>query len=224
MKKEKVLSKVYGELLGRYGPRGWWPVTKPGGDFPEYTGGPVNGDQRFEVAVGAVLTQNTAWKNASKAIENLNRKGLLSAEGIDRAEEKELAETIKPSGYYNMKAKKLKALAAFFLRGERITRGSLLGLYGIGPETADSILLYAFDVPTFVVDAYTKRIFSRIGVIEEDTPYDDVKSIFEENLPFDPRRFQEYHALIVEHAKRHCRKDPQCEGCPILKLCSFPSR
>jgi endonuclease-3 related protein len=218
---EKRLMEIYCSLRGSYGPRMWWPVTPSGGISPEYTGGPVSAAQRFEVAVGAVLTQNTAWKNAAAAIENLNREGLLSPEKLKGIAEKELAGIIRPSGYYNMKAKKLKVLAGFFSGGHRVTRESLLALYGIGPETADSILLYAFGRPEFVVDAYTKRILSRLALAEEYDPYAEVKRLFEENLPADPPLFQEYHALLVEHAKRHCRKNPLCAGCPISGLCSL---
>ncbi len=213
------LIEAFALLQRRYGPRNWWPVTPSGKSAPEYRGGPVNDGQRFEVAAGAVLTQNTSWKNASAAIENLNREGILSAERIFKAQESRLAEIIRPSGYYNMKAKKLRALAGFFLEGKKVSRESLLEVHGVGPETADSILLYAYGVPVFVVDSYTGRMFSRIGMIEVGAGYEKTRAFFEGNLPSDIKLFQEYHALIVEHCKSVCRKTPLCAQCALAGLC-----
>jgi len=216
---KKRLMEIFALLQGRYGPRNWWPVTPSGESVPQYRGGPVDDRQRFEVAVGAVLTQNTSWKNASAAIENLNRAGMLSPEGIYKTEESRLAEIIRPSGYYNMKAKKLLAIAAFFLRREEVSRDSLLEVHGVGPETADSILLYAYRVPVFVVDSYTRRMFSRIGMIEAESDYEKIRAFFQDNLASRAELFQEYHALIVENSKSVCRKAPLCARCPLPALC-----
>ncbi len=221
MKKSSKLIDIFNVLKNYYGPRMWWPVTPPGKNYPEYTGGPENTEQRFEVAVGAVLTQNTSWKNAARAIENLNRSNNLNPEAIARLENRELANIIRPSGYYNMKARKLKVLADYFLKKIEISRESLLRLYGIGPETADSILLYAYDRPCFVIDAYTRRIFGRIGIIDADETYENIRKYFETNLPFDIGVFKEYHALIVEHAKSFCRKTPHCCDCPLEYICDL---
>ncbi|UCF07002.1 MAG: endonuclease III domain-containing protein [bacterium] len=212
--------EVYEALAGEYGPRRWWPVTPPGGTRPEYIGGPRTRQQRFEMAVGAVLTQNTAWNNAAEAIVNLNRTVILDPTSLYRINERRLADLVRPSGYYNQKAKRLKALAAFFTSGRDVNRDNLLTLDGIGPETADSILLYAFDHPIFVVDAYTRRLFDRLAMIDAGAPYDEVQAIFQSNLPRDVHIYKEYHALIVEHGKCHCRKRPSCEGCVLLGRCS----
>ena len=210
---------IYEKLLVAYGPRGWWPVTPPGGRRPRYTGGPRSGAQRFEVAVGALLTQNTAWANASRAIERLNESDLLSPEGIAGSDERALAEIIRPSGYFNQKAKRLKLLARFFLDEPEVTREGLLGILGVGPETADSILLYGFGRPLFVVDTYTRRIFGRLGLVDEKSPYEEVRGILEGALPRDAALYQEYHALLVEHAKRFCKKRPVCGDCPLMAWC-----
>jgi endonuclease-3 related protein len=213
--------EVYEILLREYGPRRWWPVTAPGGTEPEYTGGPKSPLQRFEVAAGAVLTQNTAWANAAKAVTILNETGALTPEALCRLDEDELAEMIRSSGYYNQKARRLKALAAFFRDSDTVTRERLLSLNGIGPETADSIMLYAFSRLHFVVDAYTRRMFQRIGLIGEGMPYDEVQRRFEESLPESTALYQEYHALIVEHAKTVCRKDPICAECALSGKCEY---
>ncbi len=210
---------IYELLLERYGPQRWWPVTPPGETRPAYTGGPKRKEQRFEVAVGAILTQNTAWNNAASAIEALNREGLMNPGGLSGLEEKRLARIIRPAGYFNQKAGRLKRLALFFEKSKRITRDSLLELNGIGPETADSILLYAFGRPHFVVDAYTRRMFERIGLIDERDSYERIRSAFEDNLPQRPKLFQEYHALIVEHGKEICRKKTLCRQCCLLRRC-----
>ena len=215
-----VLLRVYEDLLSAYGPQGWWPVTPEGGVEPVYSGGPENRPQRFEVAVGAVLTQNTTWMNASRAIENLNRSGLMSPGAICAASLPELAETIRPAGYYNQKAERLVRLASYLASEDRPNREALLALNGVGPETADSIMLYAYGEPYFVIDAYTRRIFCRVGLIEGSEPYDDIRLLFERALPRDSGLYQEYHALIVEHAKRHCRsREPLCHGCAIAQRC-----
>ncbi len=210
---------LYETLLAAYGPRGWWPVTPPGERRPRYTGGPENAAQRFEVAVGALLTQNTAWANASRAIERLNEAQILDPEGIDGTDEGALADMIRSSGYFNQKAGRLKRLARFFMEKDEITREGLLSIRGVGPETADSILLYGFGRPFFVVDAYTRRILGRLGLVEEKAPYEEIRKTLEGELPRDAALYQEYHALIVEHAKRFCRKRPLCEDCPLGERC-----
>ena len=215
-------------FLDYYDPQHWWPVTPAGKFKPEYTGGPISEKQKLEVIIGAILTQNTSWKNVEKAITELNKKDLIDIDKILKVPENELAIIIKPSGYFNQKAKKLKN-AAGFLRKYPLTdlekleltelRKLLLSVNGIGPETADSIILFAFNKPVFVVDAYTKRIFSRIGLIEKDAEYEEIQKFFLKNLDKDAKLFNEYHALIVEHAKRYCRKKPLCDSCIIKENC-----
>ena len=219
---DTILIEIYEKLLSVYGRQGWWPVTPEGKVEPEYSGGPDNFSHRFEVAVGAILTQNTAWKNASLAIENLNRAGLLSPCAIRAAGLPELTETIRGSGYYNQKAERLKRLAAYLSDETVPTRESLLAINGIGPETADSIMLYGYGEPCFVIDAYTRRIFSRVGLVKGDEPYDEIQLMFERDLPRSTDLYQEFHALIVEHAKRRCRpREPICITCCIAQCCDF---
>ncbi len=213
---------IYATLFKSYGPQLWWPVTEEGKTMPAYTGGPKNDKQMLEVAIGAVLAQNTNWKNSEKAIINLNSQNLINIKEIEKIGTKELENIIKPSGFYSQKAQRLKLLANFLesRNFDLIKRGDLLEIKGIGPETADSILLYACGKPEFVVDSYTKRVFSRLGLIETND-YDEIKGIFQSNLSGDPKIFQEFHALIVEHAKRFCRKEPICEGCPLNLRCNY---
>jgi endonuclease-3 related protein len=210
-RKDNKFLRIYKALHDAYGPQGWWP-----------------GDSRTEVIIGAVLTQNTAWRNVEKAIRNLKREKLLSLKKLSSVGEGRLACLIRPSGYYNIKARRLKNLVNFLtsargLRPEEISasndigklREALLAVNGIGPETADSILLYAFGKPVFVVDAYTKRIFSRHRFFAEKASYDDVQKIFTDNLPKSARLFNEFHALIVRLGKDICRKKPKCGQCPL---------
>jgi endonuclease-3 related protein len=186
------------------------------------------------VIVGAVLTQNTNWTNVEKAIANLKREDLLGPEQINDIEETRLAGLIRPSGYFNIKASRLKSFISFLFEnfGGDLTRmfalelsqlrHKLLEVKGIGPETADSILLYAGNYPVFVVDAYTKRIFSRIGLIKTEHTYHQLQAFFMERLESDRQLFNEYHALIVRHAKDYCRTKPLCDGCPLLDVpCGF---
>jgi endonuclease-3 related protein len=212
---------IYETLRRAYGPQRWWPVTPPRGGEPVYSGGPRTESQVFEVVVGAVLTQNTAWRNAAGAIINLNRAGLMDPAAILRVEEAALAALVRPSGYYNQKARRLRAVARFFAGAPSITRESLLALDGIGPETADSIMLYALGKPYFVVDAYTRRIFGRIGLIDEKAPYEEIRASFERRCPRRLHLYREYHALIVEHGKRSCRRSPLCADCVIARSCAF---
>ena len=196
------LTDIYDRLLERYGPRDWWPA-----------------DSRFEVMVGAVLVQNTAWSNAAKAIRALSDARLLSPQALRSAGEADIAQLIYSSGYYNMKAKKLKALVEWL--GERdddiealmaedpaALREELLGIHGIGDETADDILLYALDMPVFVVDHYTKRLLHRLDLAPEKGPYAHYQRLFTDYLPPDVPLYNEYHALIVTHAANTCKKTP----------------
>lgn len=205
------IPAIYHKLYKTYGPQGWWP-----------------GNTRFEVIAGAILTQNTAWSNVEKAIFNLKKAGILSPEGMRVISEKRLASLIRPAGYYNIKAKRLKNFISFLssryggnlskmgkTSTERL-RTELLSINGIGPETCDSILLYAFRRPVFVVDAYTKRIFSRHGSFREDAPYGTVQEYFMDRLPRSAKLYNEYHALIVRLAKDSCKKQPHCGECSIF--------
>jgi len=197
-------------LLSHFGPQHWWPGETP-----------------LEVMVGAILTQNTNWNNVEKAIQNLKRKGLLSVHGLHSVTVQQLAEEIRPAGYFNIKSKRLKNLIHFlvecyegkmtlFLEDRTETlRNGLLSVKGIGPETADSILLYAVKRPLFVVDNYTYRILNRHGLVDDPVSYDDLQDLFMSNLPHDPQLFNEFHALIVCTGKNYCRKKPLCHPCPL---------
>src|SRR3972149_3354876 len=208
MKKKDVLLKAYEKLYKTYGPQHWWP-----------------GDTPFEVIVGAILTQNTNWGNVEKAIANLKAEGILSPEGLRNVNHNHLAMLIRPSGYFNVKAGRLKhfidylfkrhggSLKKMFFLDLKALRHELLEVKGIGPETADSILLYAGGYPVFVVDAYTVRIFQRLGILTEDVTYHEAQEIFMDNLPDDVKLFNEYHALIVRLGKESCKPKPRCEGC-----------
>ena len=196
------MIKIYQKLLSNFGKQNWWPSI---------TG------SKFEIAVGAILTQNTNWQNVEKAIDNLIKNKVLSKDKIKKTDTRKLSALIKSSGYYNQKARKLKAFVSF--SGD-ITRENLLKIWGIGPETADSILLYAYNKPYFVIDAYTKRIFSRLGLIETDD-YEEIREFFEKNLPRDLKIYKEFHALIVKLGKIHCRNKPLCKECPLLKYCKY---
>ncbi len=209
------LISIYKTLYSHFGPQNWWP-----------------GDTPFEVCVGAILTQNTAWQNVEKAIANLKKEKILNPHKINRLPAKRLAKLITPVGYFNIKAKRLKNFISFlckrydgkvgkmFSNSSDHLRGHLLDVNGIGPETADSILLYAGNVPIFVVDAYTKRIFNRLNLTPEDITYHEMQEIFMKNLPLDAVLFNEYHALIVMLGKNYCKKKPLCKECPI-KNCHF---
>ncbi len=209
------LGQIFDALLDAYGPQHWWP-----GD-----GGPT------EIIIGAILTQNTNWKNVEKALAQLRAANLMDWAALRDVEIADLAQRIRPAGYYNLKARRLKhfvdwlwaehdgevdALAGVSLG---ILREDLLRINGIGPETADAILLYALEMPTFVVDAYTRRVAVRHRLIDEEVDYERLKSLFEDHLPEDVGMFNEYHALLVEVGKRHCKPKARCEGCP---LATFP--
>jgi len=223
---------AYTILLKTFGHQGWWPVIQPGGHVPEYRPRSYRRSEleRFEICVGAILTQNTAWTNVEKALANLNRVGVLNPRRLAGLSAERLALLIRPSGYYNQKAKRIKTLAkyfrekqgasltAFFARPLAVIREELLALNGVGPETADSILLYAGNRKTFVVDAYTKRLGRRLGWFTTDD-YDTVKMFFNKSVPVTERVCNEFHALIVRLGKDHCRAKPQCPGCPLESYC-----
>jgi len=206
----RSLQAIHDRLLRAYDHQRWWPA-----------------DTSFEVMVGAILTQNTSWKNVELAIAKLRVAGMLDAESIAACDEARLGELIRSSGFFNQKAVRLKSFSRFYLNHGRETglaamdhpRRALLSLPGIGPETADSMLLYALNIPVFVVDAYTKRIFSRLGLLTADASYAESQQLFHDHLTVEASLFNEYHALIVAHAKRHCRVKPQCVDCPLLDLC-----
>src|SRR3989338_809242 len=219
----RKLNEVYATLLKEHSPQGWWPLIKKGKviHHPSFTTKRLTKSERFEICTGAILTQNTNWGNVEKALLNLHKEHLLSAEKIANIPHKRLARLITPSGYFNQKATKLKIFSRFSLtlKGRTPTREELLSLWGIGKETADSILLYAFNVPCFVVDAYTKRIASRLGLISLQASYDEIKAFFEDNLPSDSRLYKEYHALLVAHAKKYYSK--KHSTCPLYKRFRF---
>ncbi|MBT8419815.1 MAG: endonuclease [Gammaproteobacteria bacterium] len=182
--------------------------------------------------VGAVLTQNTAWTNVEKAVTNLKDSDCLDPGKIIALPVTELAGLIRPSGYFNIKAKRLRALCVWYIEqgahsqlsqwNTTELRSALLAVHGVGPETADDILLYAFHRPVFVIDTYTRRIFSRLGIFRDDLPYEDLRLNFEQALPTDSVLFNEYHALLVSHGKDICRKQPRCNLCCLERICINP--
>jgi len=211
-----ILLEIYRRLYQEYGPQGWWP-----------------GDGPLDVVIGAILTQSAAWTNVEMALRNLKSADCWSLEAINRCPEAELASIIRPCGFFNSKARKLKAFAAHvfsyykgnlsqFLEQElQHLRDELLSIHGIGPETADDILVYAAGIPSFVIDVYTKRILQRMGLALgiNDKDYDAFQSFLHEALPWDVKMFNEYHALLDEHAKKTCTKIPQCSACCLRDLC-----
>jgi len=231
------IESVYKILIKAYGPQGWWPLTRRG-KSRHYVGLPKNDKDIFEIMCGAVLTQNTAWTNVEKALKNLYDAGMLDFSKLARAKKEKVGELIRPAGYYNQKAERLILLACVVqneglkkISGRKDLREYLLSLKGVGPETADSIMLYAFGKLSFVIDAYTKRIFSRLGLCAVDVDYHELQKKFHEFLDTVGIKagskveiFQEYHALIVEHAKRHCKTKPLCKGCVLEKNCKFAKK
>ncbi|MBI2095018.1 MAG: endonuclease III domain-containing protein [Candidatus Omnitrophica bacterium] len=183
--------------------------------------------------LGAFLTQNASWHNASLAISNLKKKGMISVSRLSRVPARSLAQVIRPAGYFNVKAARIRNFALFlnreygslknlFREKTPLLRTRLLQVNGVGPETADSILLYAAKRPVFVIDAYTRRIFSRLGLVPGDASYEQIQAFFMDPLPADRRLFNEYHALLVRLAKTHClASKPRCYSCPILALCRY---
>ncbi len=208
------LSEIYDRLHTHYGPQNWWPA-----------------DSAFEVMVGAVLVQSTAWRNVEYAIDNLKASDSLSPAAIREMRIDTLEELVRPSGFYRVKARRLLALCEFLgdqysdsitIMNERPTgelRSELLDVYGIGEETADDILLYALNRPVFVVDAFTRRIIHRLGWCRYDASYGELQRMFHDHLPGDTALFNEYHALIVRHGNTTCKKKPDCGGCPLLSDC-----
>jgi len=208
-----TLEQLYDRLLGAYGPQHWWPGETP-----------------FEVMVGAVLVQNTSWQNVRKAIDNLRRLDLMEPGALYAVPQEELEELIRPAGYFRVKARRLRnllglvvhryggSLEAMFQANLPELRQQLLEVNGVGPETADSILLYAGGMPTFVVDTYTHRVLARHGWIGFDASYYELKDHFEGGLPQDARLMNEFHALLVRVGKEQCRKRPVCRGCPLAEL------
>ncbi len=228
----RIIRELYETLLSVYGPQGWWPLRSGKHNIVFTEGGYHPGvsvklslNEQFEISAGAVLTQNTAWNNAASAIDALLTAGMLSAEAVAAAEHEKLAGLIRSSGYFNQKAERLKILADYYIRkrGEIPERAELLRLKGIGPETADSILLYAWDIPVFVIDAYTRRLLSKITADEsfQRMKYEDVRYVFEHSLAESVGIYQEYHALVVIHCKTFCRKVPFCKGCPLVSICKY---
>ncbi|MBN1283347.1 MAG: endonuclease III domain-containing protein [Proteobacteria bacterium] len=208
--KKQIFMDGFRLMLERFGPRGWWPGETP-----------------FEVMVGAILTQNTNWKNVEKAIANLKREGVLDPQELLDLSPARLASLIRPAGYFRVKAKRLRSFLKYFVENYEGNarkmakrelpklREELLAVNGIGPETADSILLYALKKPVFVIDAYTKRILSRHGLCAEEDTYDDLQALFMDRIEGDIPLYNEYHALIVETGKDYCRTNPRCEECPL---------
>lgn len=230
------LMVVYRRLLESFGPQGWWPLSSLAGrgsfDKHGYHKGdfsyPRTAEQRFEITMGAVLTQNTTWKNVERVIEKLIERGLMTPGVVSRCSISELGQHIRASGYYNQKAKKLKIFSDFFLNMEqfpgshcRPDREQLLALWGIGPETADSILLYAYRLPYFIIDAYTRRLFARLGLASGGESYDQLQSLVTGSLPCEYELYMEFHALIVRQAKSCCRKKPLCADCPLRSRCNY---
>lgn len=208
-----VSAEVYRTLLNALGPQQWWPAESP-----------------FEVMVGAMLVQNTAWKNVEYAIRNLRDAGLLDPHRLSAVAEPELAELIRPAGYYRLKAKRLRHLVEYFVTRfdgsidamravpTDVLREELLAVHGIGPETADSILNYALDKSALVVDAYTHRIWTRHGWIDPDSDYHALQAEVARGVPDDPQTYNEMHALLVNVGHHWCKRTPKCEGCPLQQL------
>lgn len=211
------LMDIFARLASHFGPLHWWPADSP-----------------FEVVVGAVLTQNTAWRNVETAVSALKCEGVLSVAGLLKISRQRLEELIRPSGFFRQKAERLQLFAAYlqrhyegdlmamFNRPMPLVRDELLALKGIGPETADSILLYAGQLPSFVVDAYTRRLLLRLGLLSGSEKYQDIRALFMDHLPASVELYNEYHALIVEQCKVWCRVRPLCFNCPLKVVCRFP--
>lgn len=213
----KILVDIYQQLYQHYGDQDWWPGETP-----------------FEIIIGAILTQSTAWKNVELAIANLNRETQLTCQALQKIDKQKLANLIRSSGYYNAKSKKLKAFVRFLHNRYQGSlkimfhtpllelRKELLAVYGIGAETADSILLYAGNKPIFVIDAYTKRIFARLGITSPQAKYQELQQLFMDHLPADAKLYNEYHALLVAFGKNQCTKRPQCMQCLLKRYCKYP--
>ena len=234
------LKILYDKLYSNYGHQGWWPLVdlKPEinptqrGRFTGYHPGnynyPKNDDQIFEIIIGTILAQNTSWVNAEKALWNLAQKNLISESKLNILDLDELAQIIRSSGYYNQKAIKIQNILHFLQKNPisslkkleiNILRQNLLDIKGVGPETADSIILYAFNMPIFVIDAYTKRLLSRIGLIPEKSLYEHIQNLFHAQISADYVVYNEYHALIVQHCVYICTSKPKCSQCFLNRYC-----
>lgn len=216
-----ILSKLYRQLLEDYGPQGWWPLLTHPGNNPTQTGAcrgyhpgdysfPHHDRERFEICCGAILTQNTAWPNAEKALLNLRQREALEPKRLLALTPESLREALRPAGYFNVKAEKLRIFAAFYreLAGQTPTRQQLLDLWGVGPETADSQRLYAYGQVEMVVDAYTRRVLAWLGLVSPDASYETAKAACVRQLPAERPVYQEFHALMVELGKRHFSRQP----------------
>lgn len=214
VERNNAFQQVYRKLQNYYGHQHWWPA-----------------DDEFEVITGAILTQNTSWSNVEKAIANLKQQGLCSAAAMLEVDTDVLAQLIRSSGYFNQKALRLKTIATWFVQQGSVSgitrlnqtelRQQLLNLKGVGDETADDICLYAFNHPLFVIDSYTRRIFSRLALLKAEHGYHALQQLFHTHLAADTMVYQQYHALIVAHAKQHCRKQPSCVDCPLQDSCKY---
>lgn len=207
------LIEIYHILLDEFGEQEWWPMKK------------TFRPKEFEVATGAILTQNTSWNNVEKSLEKMEQENLTDAKKVGKTNIKKLESAVKSSGFYKQKAKKLKEMAKHSSNKDfykNIIREKLIDIKGIGKETADTILLYACDRLYFVIDSYTRRVFTRLGLIYEKMKYDQIREFFEKNLPNDVYIYKEFHALIVELAKKYCKKNkPLCDECPLKDVCRY---
>jgi endonuclease-3 related protein len=225
------IKAIYDGLYSLYGPQGWWPLINHAGSNPTKTGAiigyhpgdynlPSERNDIYEVIIGTILTQNTSWLSAEKALYNLNQLNVINPEKLLALEDDVLKSTIRPAGFMNQKAKYIRDVTEFFisLEGKAPTRKEIISVKGVGNETADSVLLYAYKKPEFVIDTYTKRMMLHIGLVDEKISYMGMKKLFESSLPEDVAIYQEYHALIVEHAKRYYSKKPYAVNDPLLEL------
>ena len=209
---------IYGKLLHHYGRQQWWPAKS-----------------KLEIMIGAILTQNTSWQNVETVLEILIESNMLSCKKIISSSDEKFAALIRPAGLHNVKTQRIKSLANFILAACNdnvfelqtwdtiVLRKSLINVHGIGPETADDILLYALNKPFFVIDNYTRRMMRRIGIFPTNNTYDSWQAVFENAITKNTQTYKEYHALIVENCKLHCAKSPSCEGCPLHGICDYAS-
>ena len=228
---QEQIIRIYEKLYDLYGPQGWWPLINHDGTNPTKTGAirgyhpenydlPTTRNQVYEIILGAILTQNTSWLSAEMALFNLDELNAIEPEKLLKLDDETLKSTIRCAGFLNQKAVYLREITKFFIEsdGKIPTRKELLGVKGVGNETADSILLYVYKQPQFVVDAYTKRIFIHLGLVNENIKYMELKNLFESSLPKDVALYQEYHALIVEHAKIYYSKKPHGVDDPLKEI------
>lgn len=216
MVQSKSIEIIYERLLIHYGRLNWWTAQS-----------------KLEIMVGAILTQNTSWKNVEIALELLTASNMLSCKKIISSTDEKFADLIRPAGLNNVKTKRIKSLASFVLSAcngnvselqswnSSLLRKCLMNINGVGPETSDAILLYALNKPFFVIDNYTRRMMRRIGLYPSNDMYDSWQSMFNTGINMDTQTYKQYHALIVENSKLHCRKSPSCEGCPLNEICDY---